>query len=87
MVKFWLIAIWLRCLYLITAKIGGLVEAFTDTSPWRKSSPFETLGEVADQLFGFVGIVLLPCLSQHTPDRSMQRIIGNGSIMLRALWT
>ena len=50
-----------------------LIDTFQDRAGDPGPVSFKTLGEVADQLFGFVGIVQLPCLSQHTPDRSMQR--------------
>src|SRR4029077_5718520 len=51
----------------------GSVDAFQDRAGDPGPVSFETLGEVAEQLFGLVGIVKFPCLSQHTPDRSVER--------------
>jgi hypothetical protein len=49
------------------------LDAFEDRAGDPGPVSFETMGEVADQLFGLIGIVQLPCLPQHAPDRSMQR--------------
>src|SRR5271166_6233251 len=51
----------------------NLVDAFQDRAGDPGPVSFETLGEIADQLFGLVGVIQLPCLSQHAPHRSVQR--------------
>ena len=48
-----------------------LIDAFKDRAGDPGPVSLETLGEVAEQLFGLVGIVQLPCLSQYAPDRSV----------------
>ena len=55
----------------VTVRISS--DAFEDRAGDPGPVSFETLGKVADQLFGLIGVVQLPCLSQHAPDRSMQR--------------
>jgi hypothetical protein len=55
----------------VTVRISSMPSKIEPETPGPVS--FETLGEVADQLFGLVGVVQLPCLSQHVPDRSVRR--------------
>src|SRR5439155_9718556 len=52
----------------------NLVDAFQDRAGNARPVAFEPLGEVAEQLFGLVGIVEFPGLSQHAADRGMQRL-------------
>ena len=52
----------------VTVRISSIPSRIEPETPDQFS--FETLGEVADQLFCFVSIVQLPCLSQHSGSRS-----------------
>ena len=44
------------------------VDAFQDRAGDPRPVSFETLGEVAKQPFGLVGVVQLPCLSQYAAN-------------------
>ena len=44
------------------------IDAFQDRAGDPRPVSFETLGEVAKQSFGLVGVVQLPCLSQHAAN-------------------
>ena len=49
-----------------------LIDTFQDRAGDPGPVWFETPGEVADQLFGFIGIVQLPCLS---PRRTCSELV------------
>ena len=59
-----------------------LVDAFQNRAGDPGPVTFETLGEIAEQLFGLVSVVQLPCLS-YTRRTEACSDLGNRSIMLR----